>query len=144
VRRPLPPRLRTPVRTLVAGTAVLIAGGVRYGWADVAYLAPVVLGVAAGYYVLGGRDSDLGDALRGQADERQALQRLKVQALTGRVMALAAVVAYIAATLAKATLWPYEVLIALVGASFFAGKLIYGERGGKHGEEGDARQPGAA
>jgi hypothetical protein len=57
--------------------------------------------------VLAGRDSDFAAMLREQAGERQAERRLKLQALVGRVTALAASAAFLAAIAAKATLWPF-------------------------------------
>jgi hypothetical protein len=88
-------------------------------------IAPVTIAAAVGYYELAGRDSDFAAMLREQADERQAERRLKIQALVGRVTALAASAAFLAAIAAKATLWPFYIFITVPAVTFAAGWLIY-------------------
>ena len=128
-RGALPPRLRVPVLFVAIGIAVLAGGGARYGWASAGYLAPIVIAVAVGYYLLSGRDSDAGALVRREVDERVVGQRLRVQALVGRVLSLAVAVAYSVAVAVKATLWPFAVLLAVLAVSFAAGWLLYGEHG---------------
>jgi hypothetical protein len=131
MRTSITPRLRAPILFAALAAVPLVIGGAAYGWVSVVFVAPIVLAVAVGLYVLGGHDSDTGAVIRRQLDERQASQRLKVQALVGRAMGLAVAVAYSVAVATKATLWPYAVLLGVLALSLVAGWLIYGEHGGR-------------
>ncbi len=139
MRGSLPPRGRAAALMLSLGAAVLIAGGASYGWASAGYLAPIVLVIAAGLWLAAGRDSDAGAITRRQVDERQAWQRLQVQALVGRVLAVAVAIAYIVAVAGKATLWPFGVLLGVWAVAFVTGWWYYGEHGPRGGT-----QPGEA
>jgi hypothetical protein len=140
----VPPRFRAAVVFLALGAAVLVIGGASYGWASAGYLAPVVIAIAAGYALLARRDTDAGAVIRREVDERQAHQRLQVQALVGRALSLAVAVAYLVAVATHARLWPFAVLLGILAAAFLAGWLIYGEhgagRGGDTGTPGDRRR----
>jgi hypothetical protein len=72
---------------------------------------------------------------RRQVDERQAAQRLQVQALVGRVMGLA--VAYSIAVATGSALWLYGILLGVLVLSLLAGWLRYGEHGGRRGAGND-------
>ncbi|NUP50079.1 MAG: hypothetical protein HOW97_22615 [Catenulispora sp.] len=126
----IPARLRAPLLIAVAGLAVGSVDVARYGWAagPVVVLAVVVVGVPVVLYRWGARDTDSGAAIRRQLDERQAFQRLRVQALVGRVMTLAAAGAFLGAVGAKATLWPFAVALALPVLSALVGRAFYGDR----------------
>jgi hypothetical protein len=130
MRRSLPPRWRALALLLVAALVALVTGGATHGWKTVLYVLPILVLVLAFLYAMAGRDTDYGAALRRERDERQAAQRLKMQALVGRVLSLAVAGAYAIAVAAKAVLWPWAILIGLLAISFVAGQLIYGERGG--------------
>jgi hypothetical protein len=67
--------------------------------------------------------------VRQQVDERQAYRGLKIQAVVGRVMSIGAGVAFLAAWAAKATLWPFEIFLALFVVALVAGWVITRERG---------------
>jgi len=135
----------TPTAAGTGAVFVLLAvvplaiGGAAYGWASVLFVAPIVLAVAVGLYVLGGRDSDMGAVIRRQVDERQADHRLRVQAFVGRVMGIAVAVAYSIAVATKTTLWPYAMLLGVLAISLLAGWLIYGEHSSGGGDAKDAR-----
>jgi hypothetical protein len=96
----------------------------------VLYVIPIPLAVGTFLFVMAGRDTDYGAALRRQLDERQEVQRLEMQALVGRVLSLAVGISYVVAIAARAVLWPSEILLGLTVISSIAGRLIYGERGG--------------
>ena len=121
------PRLRAPVVLLAGALVPVVVGGDVYGWASALFVAPVVIAAAVGFYVLGGSEGDVGAAVRHQHDERQADHRLRMQALVGRVMALAVAVAYTVAVATRTTLWPYALLLAVLAAAIVAGWFRYGE-----------------
>jgi len=127
--RSIPPRLRTPLITLVGGAVCAAVAVAAYGWGSLLHLGPVTILGPALYYVWGGRNSDSAAMIRYQVDERQAYRQLKILALVGRVMGGGAVVAYLVAFAAKATLWPFAIFLALFGVATLAGWVIYRERG---------------
>lgn len=88
-------------------------------------------------YIWGGRDSDAGALVRHELDERQAHQRLQVQALVGRVLSLAVALAYMIAVATKAELWPWAILLGVTAIAFVMGRLFYGEHG-QRGTDQDA------
>jgi hypothetical protein len=131
MRRSLPARWRAPTLLIIATLIALGVGGASHGWKTVLYVIPIPVAVGTFLFAMARRDSDYGAALRGEADERQALQRLKIQALVGRVLSLAVVAAYAVAIATRALLWPSAILLALMAISFIVGQLIYGERGSR-------------
>jgi hypothetical protein len=134
MKRSIPPRLRAPALLGLAAVVAVVLEGATHGWSRLVH-APGPLAILAwvmviGVYVWSRRDSDIGAVLRRQPDERQVYARLRVQALVGRVLSVAVAVGYVVASATKAMLWPWAVLLGLVAAAFFAGWLMYGERGG--------------
>ena len=127
----LRPRLRVPVAMAVVGTAANAAVVVSQGWTTAIYVEIPWLALAVGYYVWGGKDSDVGAVIGSRADERQASLEMKVTALQGKVMTAAAAVAFLIAVAVKATIWPFAIFVALAGLSGFAGWAIYREGGGQ-------------
>ena len=127
MKRFIPPRLRALAILGIGAVITLAIGGATHGWSTVVDVVPIVVVVVGAFYVLGRRDGDTGDLIRHQVDERQAQERLKVQALVGRVASLAAAVGYIVASAAKTSLWPWAILLGLVAISFIGGRLVYGE-----------------
>jgi hypothetical protein len=127
-----PPRLRAPLRILATGVVIVVVAIVGHGWGPPVYtvLIPFVLAAAAAYYVWGGRDSDTSAVIRRDMDERQTHQRLQIQALVGKVMSLAAAVAYLVAVSVNATLWPFGIALGLPLLTAIAGWLTYREHRG--------------
>ena len=127
--RSIPPRLRAPLMMIVFGAvfaAVAVAG---YGWGSLLHLGPVIIAGPVVYYVWGGRNSDSAAMIRQQPDERQAYRGLKIQAVVGRVMSIGASIAFLAAWAAKATLWPFEIFLAIFVVALVAGWVITREHG---------------
>jgi hypothetical protein len=122
--------MRAPARLLIGGLVALGVGGATHGWGTVPDILPIPVILVVAFYVWGGRESDLGAALRSQLDERQAHQRLKIQALVGRVLSLGVALAYIAAAATKTVLWPWAALLGVTALTLLIGWLVYGERGG--------------
>jgi hypothetical protein len=127
---------------LVGGAAVDAVAVAAYGWESLRSLGPFTIVCAAAYYVWAGRASDSAAMLRYQVDERQAYRQLKIQALVGRVMSVGVGVAYLAAFAARATLWPFAVLLALLVVALLAGWAIYREPGGGQDENPGRRVSG--
>jgi len=127
--RSIPPRLRTPLMMLVFGAVFAAAAVAGYGWGSLLHLGPVIIAGPVVYYVWGGRNSDSAAMIRQQLDERQAYRGLKIQAVVGRVMSGGASIAFLAAWAAKATLWPFEIFLALFVVALLAGWVITRERG---------------
>lgn len=125
------PRLRSPLRIIAAGAAAGAITVASRGWAPVPViiLVAVVVIAAVGYYVWGGRDSDMASSLRRDMDERQLFRRMRAQALVGKVMALASAVGYLVAVDVNVTLWPFAVALALPVLAFAVGWVLYGDRG---------------
>jgi hypothetical protein len=132
----LPPRLRMPVQMLVVGTIGTVFGVIAWGWTALITILPFTLIVAAWYYVLGGRDSDLSAVVLGRGDERQEYRRLRMQALMGQVMSLAVGVTFIIAVATKTASWPFAVLVPLPILSLVAGGLIYRDHPGARQQVG--------
>jgi hypothetical protein len=114
---------------IVFGAVFAAAAVAGYGWGSLLHLGPVIIAGPVVYYVWGGRDSDSAAMVRQQLDERQAYRGLKIQAVVGRVMSIGACVAFLAAWAAKATLWPFEIFLALFVVALAAGGVITRERG---------------
>jgi hypothetical protein len=127
----VPARLRAPLKIVVLG---LVVGGVDIaarGWALVpaVILACVIVAAAVGFYLWGGGESDAAASLRRERDERQRLRSLKIQALAGRVSALAAAVAMVVAVCVGVTAWwPFVVALAVPVLAAAAGWFIYADR----------------
>ena len=127
--RSIPPRLRAPLKMLVFGAVFAAVAVTAYGWGSLLHLGPVIIAGPAVYYVWGGRNSDSAAMIRQQLDERQAYRGLKIQAVVGKVMSIGASIAFLAAWAAKATLWPFEIFLALFALGLVAGWVITRERG---------------
>jgi hypothetical protein len=132
------PRLRVPVAVAVLGTAATAAVVVSQGWTTAIYVAIAWVVLAVGYYIWGGKDSDVGAVIGSRADERQASLEMKVTALQGKVMTAAAAVAFLIAVAVKATIWPFAIFVALAGLSGFAGWAIYRQDGSGQDDGVDA------
>ena len=131
--RRLPPRLRAPAILVIAMIVALVIGGASHGWGTVPEILPIPLAVGVWLYVNSGRDTDYGAALRRELDERQRLQRLKAQALVGRVLSVGVVVAYVIALATGSEIWPWLVGLGLMAVAFVGGFIAYGEGGWKIG-----------
>jgi len=122
-------RLRVPAVMAIGGSAIAVASLVGSGWAAAIEVELFTVAATIGYYVLGGRDSDVGAVFGARPDERQASIEMRATALAGNVMCLVAVVGFVIATTLGSATWPF-VLFSLVGAAtFLAGLVVYRARG---------------
>lgn len=138
MKHSMSPRLRAPAMLTVGALIVLTIGGATRGWSSLAYVAPIPIVAVIALYVWGGRDSDAGALVRRQLDERQAHQRLQVQALVGRALSLGVAVSYTIAVATKAQLWPWAALLGLMAISFVLGRLLYGEHATHGSDDGSS------
>jgi hypothetical protein len=141
MRTSLPRRLRTPLVFAGLALVVVVIDGAAYGWNTVPEVIPVVLVIALTLFLVGGRDSDAGAVVRRQVDERQAHQRLQVQALAGRALSLAVTIGYLIAVATKAQLWPFAVLLGVLALTYATGWWLYGPRTPLGADSTEAHRP---
>ena len=98
------------------------------GWGAAVGIETVTIAGAVLYYLLGGRDSDVGALVGSRPDERQASIGMRATALTGLVLILMAIGGVIVTSaLAKPT-WPFLLFCVVGGATYLTGLVIYRHR----------------
>ena len=122
-------RVRVPAVMAVVGSAIAVASFVGSGWATALLVEAVTVAATVGYYVLGGRDSDLGAVVGSRPDERQASIEMRAAAFAAIVMCAVALVGFVIATALGNATWPFALFSAVGGASFLAGSVGYRARG---------------
>jgi hypothetical protein len=120
------PRLWTPATTLLAGTGIALAFGISKSWSVAIIAAAVTLCMAGTFYFIGGQDTDIGAVIGQQDDERQQLVALQAARLALVVVFFAIVVACVIAAAVGYPFWPFELLLVIVGISYFIGVACYG------------------
>jgi hypothetical protein len=132
------PRLRAPAVMATGGTAIAAAVVIGQGWAAAVPVEVVTIAAAIGYYLLGGRSSDLAAIIGHRADERQESIRVRARSLAAQVAGLAALTGYVIELARGSAVWPFELFAAVLAGSFLAGLVIYRTRGagpaGEHEE----------
>ena len=118
-------RLRVPGGMLILGTGLAAAVLVGQGWHNAIPVEVVTVITAAGYFLLGGLNTDVGAIYGSSGDERQQMVRLRAQALTGVVTVLAAVIGFMVQIARRAPTWPFGVVVGTAAASFVVGLAIY-------------------
>jgi hypothetical protein len=122
-------RLRAPAIMIASGAGLTAAVGVAQGWGSAIPVAVIAVVAAVGYYVWGGRDSDMGAMFGSRVDERQSLLRIRAQSLGGLMSCIAALVGYMVAVALRDPVWPFALVLGAGAAGFIAGLAIYGARG---------------
>lgn len=122
-------RFRSPAVTWAGGTAIAAAATFANGWSAGALVETVTVVAAAGYYVLGGRDTDLGAIFGSRPDERQASAAMRASALAATAMAVVTLFGYAVAVALHAETWPFD-LVAGAGAAAFVTGLVAHRSGG--------------
>ncbi len=135
MRHAISPRLRAPGVFTAGALGALAIGAATRGWGSLVDVAPIPIVGLVVLYAWSGRDTDTGALIRSQLDEHLGYERLRVQALVGRVLSIAVAVGYTIAVATKAELWPWATLLGLMAASFVAGRLRYGEHGSGVGDD---------
>jgi len=125
----IPPRLRKPTGTVLAGAlfaaAWLVRGGPLWWISILAVIATAVRAISL--YREGGKDTDEGALAGSRADERQRLLSLRSRALACNLAVIAAFIGLTAAIAVKAAWWwPFLVILAVAGFGYLLGLSNYG------------------
>jgi hypothetical protein len=84
------PRLLVPTVMAVVGTAIAFDSWIGKGWGAAFGTELVTVIASCGYFVLGGRDSDVGALIASKPDERQAGIGMRAAALSGVALGVVA------------------------------------------------------
>ncbi len=126
MKRTTHPRLLVPGVMAVGGSTIALATLVSSGWGAALAVEAFTIAATIGYYVVGGRDSDVGAMLGGRPDERQ----VGVVALGGFVVATAVGSGNAGddprhGRRLRLAVWPFALFCCVSAASFLAGLVIY-------------------
>jgi hypothetical protein len=122
------PRLLVPAVMAGTGTALAIGTWIGNGWGAALGVELVTLIAACGYFVLGGRDSDIGALIASTPDERQASIGMRATALAGIVLGVVALGGVIVATATGTSVWPFLLFCVVGAATYLVGLVIYRDR----------------
>jgi hypothetical protein len=112
----------------VLGTAIAIGSLVSSGWTAALAVEAATVFAMIGYYLLGGRDNDIGAIIGQRHDERQVTIHLRAAALTGGMLCLVAVIGFAIQTARGASIWPFTLFGCVGAATFLFGLAIYRNR----------------
>jgi hypothetical protein len=132
-------RLRVPALMLILGTGLASAVTVGRGWHNAVSVEVVTFVAAAGYYLVGGLDNDMGALYGSRSDERQHMVRLRAQALTAQAMALGGLIGFMVEIARRAPTWPFVVILGVAVVSFPVGMAIFRDREPFPGSSDDGR-----
>ncbi len=121
-------RLRVPATMAVGGSAIAAASLVGNGWKSGLLVEIVTVAATIGYYVIGGRDTDIGAVMGSRPDERQATIGMRSAALTGNVLSWVAVGGFVVVTATGGELWPFALFCGVGGLTFVTGLMVYRHR----------------
>jgi hypothetical protein len=118
-------RLVVPMAMASIGTALAIASWIGNGWASGLALELVTVVATVVYYVLGARDSDFGALIGSRPDERQITISTRATVLMANVLVVISLGGTIISAAAGALVWPFLLITAVGGATYFAGVAFY-------------------
>ncbi len=118
-------RLRAPANMIIGGTALSAAVAAGYGWGAAIPIEALSLVAAVGYYVLGGRDSDVGAMIGARVDERQDLLRMKARSFSAQAVGIVVLVGTMVAIALRDPIWPFALFGGVEVLAFFAGLAIF-------------------
>jgi hypothetical protein len=118
-------RLVAPAIMIIFGAGLAAAASAAQSWGAAIPIAVIAVVAAAGYYVWGGRDSDMGAMFGARVDERQSLLRMRAQSLALLAGTIAALVGYMVAVALKDPVWPFALILGIEAVTFIAGLTIY-------------------
>ena len=119
------PRLQAPGVMAIGGSAIAVASLVNSGWMAGLIVELFTVAASFGYYVLGGRDSDVGAIFGARPDERQASVGVRAAALSGSATSIVALGGFVIATAVGTVTWPFALFCAVGAASFLFGLFRY-------------------
>jgi hypothetical protein len=122
------PRLIVPAVMAVGGTALAIGSGIGAGWGAALGSEVVTVIATCGYFVLGGRDSDVGALIASKPDERQASIGMRAAALSGITLVVVALGGVVIATAMGTFVWPFLLFSVVGGTSYLVGLIIYRDK----------------
>ena len=118
-------RLIVPATALVFGSAIAVGAWIGSGWGAAVGVEAVAITGAVLYYLLAGRDSDVGALFGSRPDERQACIGMQATALTGIVLTAVALGGVIVTSALDKPAWPFLLFCGVGGATYLVGLLIY-------------------
>jgi hypothetical protein len=132
-------RLQVPALMLILGTGLAAAVTVGRGWHSAISIEVIAVVAAAGYYLVGGLDNDMGALYGSRSDERQHMVRLRAQALTAQAMALGGLIGFMVEIARRGPTWPFVVILGVAVVSFPVGMGIFRDRNPFPGSSDDGR-----
>lgn len=121
-------RLVIPAVTVALGSAMAVGAWIGSGWGAALSIEIVTVGGAVAYFVLGGRDTDVGAMLGARPDERQTSIGMRSTALTGLVLILVAVGGLVITMALRRPAWPFLLFSVVGGITYLAGLVVYRDR----------------
>jgi hypothetical protein len=112
----------------IGGMAISLGTWLGRGWGAALGVELVTALATLGYYVLGGRDSDLGAMIGARSDERQATIGMRAAALSGMTLGTVALGGFVIATAMGRWVWPFLFFAVVGSAAYLTGLVIYRER----------------
>jgi hypothetical protein len=125
VTRTTHPRLMIPTIALIGGSAIALGTWIGAGWAAALGIETVSIVGAAAYYVLGGRDSDVGALIGSRPDERQLNISTRSTALAGIVLILVALGGVVVSSAVGGPGWVFLLFCVVGGFTYLAGLAIF-------------------
>ncbi len=118
-------RLRAPANMIIGGAVITAAVAAGYGWGAAIPCAVIAVVAAIGYYVLGGRDSDIGAMYGARVDERQDLLRMKARSFAAQAVGAVVLVGTVVTVALREPIWPFALFGGVEVLAFFAGLAIF-------------------
>ncbi len=109
----------------VAGTGIAIATWIGNGWRGALSVEVVTVIATIAYFVLGGRDSDVGALFGSRADERQATINTRATVLTAHVLVLVALGGVLVSIAVGSLVWPFLLFGVVGGVTYVIGLVVY-------------------
>jgi hypothetical protein len=119
-------RALAPLSTLVVGTMVAGAVAIGHTWADALVTEVIIVCESVVWFVVTGRDSDVGAIYGQRTDERQQLVRSNASRLALLAMFAAGYVCALVAVAQNASYWQSAVIVAVGGVTYLVGIRRYG------------------
>jgi hypothetical protein len=118
-------RLTVPAVTAVLGSGIAVGAWIGSGWGAALGVELITVLGASAYFVVGGRDSDLGALMGSRPDERQVGIGMRSAALAGIVLVLVAIAGVAITAATKGTEWPFLLFSVVGGTSYLVGLVVY-------------------